>query len=129
MSHEEPIPRVLREVPVPPEVVASLREVRELIESGDEATTTPTDDCIQVGCLCGGLMDDESGRFYFSVHLVDNSPYIWDIALSPSEIVDYVEGKKNTMNLWCCQNQACGFKTYIQHITCHWCDYGGDRTP
>ncbi|MBM4070528.1 MAG: hypothetical protein FJ271_16465 [Planctomycetes bacterium] len=129
MTPVVPKPRILREVALPPEVVASLQEVHQCIERRDEVTTIPTDDCIQIGCLCGGLMDDGSGRFYFSVHLADNSPYVWDIALTEAEIKEIVDGKVTAISLWSCANERCGFKSYIEDITCHWCDYGGDRTP
>jgi hypothetical protein len=122
-------PKNLRPVKLPAEVIASLRDVLAMIERGDEVTTVPTDDCIQEGPLCGGLMDDGSGRFYFSVHLEQNAPYVWDIALSPAEIEAIAVGNVDQIPLWCCTNPRCGFKTYIEDITCHWCDYGADRTP
>ena len=128
MSHEQPILRVLRQVTIPEEVIADLQAVNEAIQRGEDFTKIPTDDYIQIGCLCGGLMDDDSGRFYFSVHLKDNLPYIWDIALSPTQIEQISERRTGTLDLWCCPNPVCGFKTYIENIACHWCDYGGDRT-
>jgi hypothetical protein len=124
-----PKTRILRQVTLPQEVVTSLQEVLECIERGDEVTTIPTDDSIQIGPLCGGLMDDGSGRFFFSVHLADNDPYVWDIALTAAEIQKIVRGKMTAIPLWCCADERCGFKSYIEDITCHWCDYGGDRTP
>ncbi len=125
----EPKPRILQPVKLPSEVIASLGEVQRMIVDGDELTTVPLDDGIQVGPLCGGLLDDGSGRFYFSVHLKDNSPYVWDIALTPEEIQAIAVGSLDQIELWCCTNLKCGFKTYIKDITCHWCDYGADRTP
>jgi hypothetical protein len=119
----------LRPVKLPPEVIASLRDVHAMIVAGDELTAVYTDDGIQEGPLCGSLMDDGSGRFYFSVHLKDNSPYVWDIALTPAEIQAIAVGSLDEIPLWCCTNPNCGFKTYIKDITCHWCDYGGDGTP
>jgi len=106
-----------------------LQQVHQYIEREEWFTTTPSDDCIQIGGLCGGLMDDDSGRFSFSVHLEDNSPYVWDIALTPAEIKEIVDGKLTAIPLWCCSNESCGYKTYLEDITCHWCDYGRDRTP
>jgi hypothetical protein len=125
----EPQPKILRPVKLPSEVITSLRDVHAMVERGDYVTTAPTDDCIQEGPLCGGLLDDGSGRFYFSVHLEGNSPYVWDIALSTAEIRAIATGTLDQIPLWCCTNPKCGFKTYIEDITCHWCDYGGDRTP
>jgi hypothetical protein len=118
----------LRRVKIPGQIINDLKEVYEAIQRKDEVTLEDTDDGIQVGCLCGSFMDDDSGRFYFSVHLKGNSPYVWDIALSPQEIAKIIAGRKRTLALWCCANPDCGFKTYIEEITCHWCDYGGDRT-
>lgn len=103
--------------------------VQRLIQDRDEATLLPSDDSIQVGCLCGGLMEDGSSRFYFSVHLPDNRPYVWDIALTHDEIARIANGELTRLGLWCCVARECGFKTYIEDMTCHWCDYGGDRTP
>jgi hypothetical protein len=74
-------------------------------------------------------MFDESGRFYFSVHLAWQSPYKWDIALTPAEIRSIVAGRLESIPLWCCADQKCGFKTYLENMTCHWCDYGADRNP
>jgi hypothetical protein len=124
-----PKPKVLRAVKIPAEMIESMQLVQDIIIRGDEVTTAPTDDCIQEGCLCGGLMDDGSGRFYFSVHFSDNSPYVWDIAVSAEEIAGIASGGCDEISLWCCADQKCGFKTYIPDITCHWCDHGGDRTP
>jgi|APIni6443716594_1056825.scaffolds.fasta_scaffold07700_2 hypothetical protein len=127
MSQKHPIPRILRSVPLPQEVIEAIREVSAAIKRGDENTTFPSDDCIQIGCLCGGLMDEHSDRFYFSVHLDDNRPYTWDIALFRSEIDAISEGDQSSLDLWCCSNPDCGFKSYIEHITCSWCDYGQSR--
>lgn len=129
MTAVVPKPRILRQVALPSEVVTALQEVHQMIECQDEVTTIPTDDCIQIGYLCGGLMDDGSGRFYFLVHLADNYPYVWDIALTVAEIAEIVHGRITSIPLWCCANEECGFKSYIPNITCHWCDYAADRKP
>src|SRR5579871_4660684 len=103
-----PKPRVLKQVELPQEVVTSLAGVLQCIERGDEDTTTPSDDLIQIGCLCGGPLDDGSGRFYFSVHLHDNAPYVWDIALTRADITEIVRGARKTIPLWCCADEQCG---------------------
>jgi hypothetical protein len=127
MSQKHPIPRILRSVPLPQDVIDAIREVNEAIKRDDENTTFPSDDCIQIGCLCGGLMDEYPERFYFSVHLDDNLPYIWDIALSRSEIEAISQCEQSSLDLWCCSHPECGFKSYIEDITCSWCDYGHSR--
>jgi len=125
MNAVTPKPKDYKAVAIPDNVVKDLTRVHEWIEADDETTKIPTDDGIQIGCLCGGLMDD--GRFYFSVH-IDN-PYKWDIALTRDDIRRIVNGEHSEISRWCGRNPECGFKTYIEDITCHWCDYGGDRTP
>lgn len=103
--------RVLRSVAIPDDVVRDLNEVKRWIEEGGEVVEEPSDDLIQINTLCGGLMDDESGRFYFSVHLPINRPYVWDIALSPAEISAIATGVQDSIMLWCCQDEICGAKT------------------
>lgn len=122
-------PKIWRDVEIPEEVVESLKTVQQLIDEGEEVTTEPSDDLLQEGCLCGGLMDDGSGRFYFSVHLRDNVPYVWDIAVTPHEIKAIAEKKLTHIPLWCCTDPQCGFKTYLEHVGCYWCDSGGERHP
>jgi ssDNA-binding Zn-finger/Zn-ribbon topoisomerase 1 len=129
MDSDRPKPRVLRVIELPPEVIASIQKVQQLIQERDEATLIPCDDSIQVGCLDGGLMEDGSNRFYFSVHRADNDPYWWEIALTHDEIARISSGEVRGIQLWCCAAPECDFKTYREDETCHWCDYGADRTP
>ena len=120
-------PKIHKAVKLPTEVIAAVEAVQKLVEQNHYTIRQPSDDLIQIDCLCGGLMDDGSGRFYFSVHLDSQYPYVWDIALTLDEIKRISTGDLDEIWLWCCKNKKCGFKTYLQDIMCRYCDYGWPR--
>jgi hypothetical protein len=127
MGGIKPKPKDYRPVKLPPEVISAIHTLQQWIDGNHFKTRRPSDDGIQIGCLCGGLMDDGSGRFYFSVHLDDQYPYVWDIALTLDEIKRISSGELDEIWLWCCKNKKCGVKTYIPDIPCSYCDYGWSR--
>jgi hypothetical protein len=119
MDQPKQPPCELQEVPVPKSLIESLTEVVEMIEDEAWATTAPTDDCIQVGCLCGGL-DEDMKTFNFTVYL-KNPDQKWHLSLRQFEILSIVSGKHKTLDLWCCANSDCGYKSDHAFGSCDQC--------
>jgi hypothetical protein len=119
--------RVWQQVAVPQEVRAAMQDIVKLIDVGDERTRIPADDLIQIGCACGGLWYDDSGRYAFTLYLSGITPYRWWVVLSQKDIEDIARGSMTTLSLWGCMDERCAFKSSDRNSRCPWCDDGADR--
>jgi hypothetical protein len=131
--------RKLETVSLSPNIVAAFAKVHQRILKECVSTTVYSDDMIQIGPLCGGRNEPESSpdtpedaekntrEFFFSVHLSGDASHLWYLALDRDEIQGIAEGKVTALPLWGCQDPTCGFKTFNQDSSCHWCDFDGAR--
>lgn len=119
---ETPKPKKFTRVEAPPDLRQFLREVAEMIDDGDEATLTESDDLLQCEYAYGGLADEETGAYAFTYFPRKGVKTNWEFDLSASEIREVAEGERE-LELWACQDENCGSMFSWAEARCSQCDY------
>jgi hypothetical protein len=122
-------PKVLTPVEIPPDLRAFLKEVAELIEVGDEATTIESDDLIQCEFAHGGLCEEGIDEFGFTYFPGKGIKTHWDFVLSAAQINEVAAGNTTTLELWECTDTNCDSMFPNSDWACGKCDYIDDDPP
>lgn len=127
MRTEDIKPKIAEEVGIPENLAQLLRGVHRLIEQGDEAVTTSSDDLIQAEFAYGGLLEEDEDLFGFTYFPEKGRKPKWEIVLSAAEIAAVAKGQKDTIQLWRCAAPSCGNRFSTPDETCIDCDYVDDE--
>lgn len=110
MRQLSPKPKERRKVPIPAELVESMREVFELIQ---EAKTDPNikldfDDAVQVGAVCGGRYGKKVCPYvlaYLPSGDAENGQ--WFLTLHRTDIEDIGDGIMTEIAIYCFESATC----------------------
>ena len=123
MRKEKVIPKNREIVVLPDELVSFLKDVNQLILSGDESAITASDDLMQCEYACGGL-DEEGGNSYSFTYFPEAGVrHTWYLNLSGSDIQMIASDEKDTIVMWACSDPFCHSKSMNQNEKCFYCDY------
>lgn len=122
-------PKVLTQVEIPPDLRAFLKEVADLIEVGDEATTIESDDLIQCDYAYGGLCEEGTDEYGFTYFPRKGTKTTWDFVLSAAQISEVAADNIATLELWACTDDNCGSMFPNSSWSCSYCDYVDDDPP
>ncbi len=97
-----------------------MREVKQQIDAGDEATMIESDDLLQCDCIYGGLYDAAKRRFAFRYFHAED--VTWDFDLDVQQIASIADGTQTTMTFWQCSNGKCDCLYHAEDSYCMHCD-------
>ena len=123
MRKHEPRPKVAVAEPVPQALGEFLREVVQLIDQGDPAATTESDDLLQADSVVGGLADAGTNLYAFTYFPGAGVESPWYVELTASQIRTVARGELSMLPLWRCQAPECGSRFSAPTETCFSCDY------
>jgi len=122
MKRLRPKPKERRKVPIPSDLVESMREIVEILQEAERDREVDLDygDAIQTESVCGGRYNKKQGRFRFTYYC---KPSRWELDLYRIQIDDIAIGHQTELILYCCA--SCGNKFSAADKTCD-CDYEED---
>jgi hypothetical protein len=130
MRHQVLKPKLQETTKIPARLIEFLRFANELIVEGDEATTSPSDDLIQVEELTGwllasgGLVDDVGSKFRFTYFAQPKQTRkFWELELTKEQIGQIATGQLTELTLWACKSIECGCKFNSPKGNCFYCDW------
>ena len=130
MRRLQPKDKDRRNVPVPPELRESLREVHELIQEAkrDPDIELGYDDAIQVGAVCGGRFGTKRRPFVLTYYPEGGGERDrWYLTLHRTDIEDIGDGLMTEITLYCCAGPDCRCKFREADDHCFYCDYTDDQ--
>lgn len=124
MRRLRPKPKERRKVPIPGDLVESMREIVDILQEADRDREVDLDydDAIQTESVCGGRYNKKQGRFRFTYYCKPNR---WELDLYRIQIEDIANGHHADLLLYCCTVNGCGNKFSLADKTCE-CDYEED---
>ena len=112
---------------IPDEFVEFMREVAALIEQGDEAAWTESDDLLQCDCAYGGLNDTANGRYGFCYIIPgreeEEREACWAYDLGRQQVRDIAAGNVTEIDMWRCEPRDCGRRFPCVDYYCVECDF------
>jgi hypothetical protein len=96
--------------------------INHLIVKKDKSAIEECDDCIQDEHLCGGLWDKKSQLYGFTFYPDSNTDVFWRFEVTKKQIAEIAKGKINYMDLWKCNNPACGNYHAHEKDQCSFCN-------
>lgn len=111
------------EEPFPPALLEFIKEISEMIHSGDRCTTIPSDDLLQSETACGGLSLDGSGNFDLVYFVGEDTISKWYLTLSASQIHSIASESTSTLRLLKCDLPRCPNRRTHADVACGYCDY------
>lgn len=109
---------------VPDAFACFMRHVAELIDHGDLAAKTESDDLLQTERAYGGLYDSENGKYGFAYFVDDDADIgiCWYFDLDREQIRDIAAGRLRQMQMWKCEGHDCGRRFPHADYYCEECD-------
>ena len=122
MSTEQPKPKKLTRVEVPPDLRQFLWEVAEMIDRGDLETLVESYDLLQCDYAYGGLADEETDTYEFTYLPRKGVKTRWEFGFSVKELREAANGVRE-LELWACEDENCGSMFSWAEAQCPNCDY------
>ncbi len=127
MRQKQVKPKIAKQVTIPEDLKDFFRYVHSLIEAGDNAATSSSDDLIQCPCAYGGLLEDGGNEYAFTYFPSSHTRPRWRIDAAASEVKNMADGSITTLALWRCTNADCGDLFPSPENVCMYCDYLDDE--
>lgn len=123
MRREQKQPKTRHRVEIPDDLAAFLRDVHELIETGDDSATIESDDLLQCETAYGGLIETGGNEYGFTYFPDKGVRHKWEFELDVIGIAEIAEGSQTTLTLWGCQSEDCRCMFSNPDELCFYCDY------
>ena len=126
MRKLNPKPKEKRKVDIPYELQVGMFELFQSIQNAqhEQEEQFGFDDALQTDRLCGGKVGDGRRPYIFTFYpLRESDDASWHLPLHLTEIEDIADRVMTTITLYCCIDEACGFKTRNEKDHCSQCDY------
>lgn len=116
-------PKAKQAVGVPDDLLDFLRDVHEMIETGDESATMESDDLLQCPSAYGGLIEDGGNRYGFTYFPEKGVRNKWELDLDVVDIERIAGGEIAELELWACEAPECRCMFSDPQGICLHCDY------
>jgi len=122
---EYPPKKIQRPIEVTPDLRRKMQELFRQVDGWDDMPfEDEQDDSIQVTGLSGNRVRDTRRpiRITYIPPGTDRGTK-WKLALHQPEIEDIGYGMITELNLYCCSDPECGFRSTLSDMTCSRCDW------
>lgn len=127
MRYKHIKPKVAKQVAMPDDLKTFFRYANSLIEAGDNAAISSSDDLIQGPHAYGGLVEDGGDQYAFTYFTSSHTHPCWQIDATASEVKEIADGSIISLSLWGCTSANCGNLFPSPEDVCFYCDYVDDE--